>query len=184
MEVAVARFNLSPPELAGIETFPAIEERLLQHAEECFLAGRPQESLNLAVQRRESFWSVQDPTNQIRWSLLETAARLSVTASLVRAELKAGRRSPAEMFAAYTGGDAPWYLLDTHHRHLERLFSVFDMPFDGRHDALEQVIHRARQEYVDVAGSCAEAFSAALESTDFVVDDVLPQDARRSRRCV
>ncbi len=174
-EAGIARFELMPQALASIETFPSIEERLLHHAEECLLTGSPQEALDLAVRRKESFWSIEAPTHQVRWSLLETAARLHIAAGRVRAELTAGRRSPAELITAYAGGELPWCLLDTYHRHLERLFAVFDVSVDGRHNTLEQVIHRARQEYVDVVGSCAEAFSAALESTGFVVDGVLFQ---------
>lgn len=175
-EAGVARFELAPSALAGIETFPSIEERLLEYAEGCLLSGTQEEALDLAIPRKESFWAIQDPTNQIRWSLLETAARLHIGAGRIRAELKVGKRSPGEMIAAYTGGEAPWCLLDTHHRHLERLFSVFDLAIDGRHDRLEQVIHRARQEYADVIGLCAEAFSAALESANFMVDGVPSQD--------
>jgi hypothetical protein len=180
-EVGVPRFNLAPRVLVDLETFPFIEERLLQHAEECLLAGKSEEVLALAARRKESFWSVQDPLHQIHWSLLETAARLHAIASRILAELKAGKRSPAEMITAYSSGDSPWCLLDTYHRHLERLFSVFDLSVDGPHDRLEQVVHQTRQAYVDVVGSCAEAFSSGLDAADFVIDCVLPQGEVFSR---
>src|SRR5262249_48591728 len=78
--------------------------------------------------------------------------------------------------AAYSQGAEPWCLLDTYQRHLERQYATFDLECSGAHDLLQQVIHKARQRYMEVAGQCAETFTAALESAEFEVADTLPHD--------
>src|SRR5207247_9252357 len=96
--------------LVDVETFPWAEQRLLLYAEECILGGNPRAALDLASQRKQSFWSVEEPTNQLRWSLLETAARLLDMGDRIKVELRALRKSPAAMVAAYADGAEPWCL--------------------------------------------------------------------------
>lgn len=175
VEAGVAAFDLPPRSLLQVETFPSIEEKLLAHAEQRLLDGAPQEALALAERRKCSFWAAQVPTNQLRWSLLETAARLLVTALRIKAELKTVTKSPLAMVNAYTEGSEPWCLLDTYQRHLERQYTTFDLEIGGEHDRLEQVIHHARRQYTEVAGLCAEAFTATLEAADFKVVEILTQ---------
>jgi hypothetical protein len=76
---------------------------------------------------------------------------------------------------AYVAGSEPWCVLDTRHRHLERQFTIFDLEIGGEHDLLEQVIHRARQQYTDAVAVCCEAFTSELSVADFSIADVLHQ---------
>jgi hypothetical protein len=175
-EINVSALELQPETLAALETFPEIEDRLLAHAEQRVLDGLAQEALDLAEKRKRSFWSGQEPTNLLRWSLIETASRLLLAAARVRADLKTAKKVPASMVAAYAQGSEPWCLLDTYQRHLERQYATFDLECTGAHDLLEQVIHKARQRYMEVAGLCAESFTAALESAEFEVAETLPQE--------
>ncbi|MBI4519040.1 MAG: PglZ domain-containing protein [Deltaproteobacteria bacterium] len=175
-EVAIGSLNLEAQCLAGIETFPSVEEKLLRHAEQTVFDGTPERARDLAEQRKRSFWSTEEPTNQLRWSLIETAALVILTAARLKAELKNVAKTPAAFVKAYVAGSEPWCLLDTYHRHLERQFAIFDLEIGGEHDLIEQVIHRARQQYMDAVALCAEAFTAALDAADFSVADVLHQE--------
>jgi hypothetical protein len=175
-ETNLGALELQPETLAALETFPEIEDRLLAHAEKQILNGLTQEALDIAERRKRSFWSTEEPTNLLRWSLIETASRLLLAAARVRGDLKAGKKTPASMVASYAQGSDPWCLLDTYQRHLERQYATFDLECTGAHDLLEQVVHKARQRYMDVADQCAEAFTAALESADFEAAEVLPQE--------
>jgi hypothetical protein len=175
-EAGVAGFDLDPRSLVDLETFGSIEGRLLLHAEERLLADDPDDALRLAVARKRSFWSVREPTDQLRWSLVETAARLLMAGARVRVELHRLQKSPAAMVRAYAEGPEPWCLLDTYHRHLERQYTTFDLEIGGEHDRLEQVIARARRRYMEVVGRCAEGFTDALVAADFQVEGVLPQE--------
>ncbi len=175
-EVDIRSLEVEPRWLVGTETFPSVEERLLHHAEESLLEGAPENARELAEQRKRSFWSAEEPTNQLRWSLIETAALVHLSAARIRADLKRLPKAPAAFVKVYAEGSEPWCLLDTYHRHLERQFTIFDLEISGEHDLLEQVIQRARQQYMETVALCAEAFTAALDAADFVVDEVLHQE--------
>ena len=175
-QVDICSLEVEPQSLVGTETFPSVEERLLHHAEDALLEGAPENARELAERRKRSFWSAEEPTNQLRWSLIETAALVILTAARIKAELKRPLKAPAAFVKAYAGDSEPWCLLDTYHRHLERQFTIFDLEISGEHDLLEQVIHRARQQYMEAVALCAEAFTAALDAADFVVGEVLHQE--------
>lgn len=175
-EVAIGSLALDPKWLVGAETFPSVEQRLLHHAEQAVLDGLPENARNLAEPRRHSFWSIEEPTNQMRWSLIETAAQVILTASRVEAELKNEAKTPAAFVKAYVSGSKPWCVLDTYQRHLEHQFTIFDLEIGGEHDLLEQVIHRARHQYSEVVTLCAEAFTAVLDAADFTIAEMLHQE--------
>src|SRR5262249_26604882 len=140
-ELGLKQIELPAELLRDVETFPALEDKLLRHAEQDILQGNVQPALELAGTRKHSFWAREDPALQLRWSLLETAARLLQTAARVKAELKPPRKDAAALVRAYTGSASdsasgrvappgaaePWYLLDTYHRRLEWQYATFDL---------------------------------------------------------
>lgn len=182
-DASVEHFDLDPSLLVEVETFSSVETRLLLHGEQCILSSDPALALDVARKRKDSFWCMQEPTSQLRWSLIETAARLMIAASSIKKELKAIKRDPVAMVAAYVDGlkgessadPMAWSMMDTYHRHLERQYTTFDLEIGGEHDLLEQVINRARQTYMDIVSVCVEAFTAALEATDFAIKGSLIQ---------
>jgi hypothetical protein len=174
-ELGASTFEVAPDALAGLDTFAAVETRLLRCAGEMLLAGEPQQALDLAGKRKGSFWSGEDPSLRLRWTLLETVGRVVMIAGRVKAELKAGRRNAEALVMAYAEGDSPWCQLDTEYRHLERQFTTFDLELNEEHDQLERLVQHARQAYADVLGHCADAFTAGLEAADFNVTGVLRQ---------
>lgn len=182
-DAGIAGLPLAVETLEEIHTFPSFERVLIKQAESRLLEGQPVEALRLVSKRRNSFWAVQEPENQLRWSLLETVGRLLETATKVETELKNTEKSPEALIGAYVGGAAgdqgakplPWCALDTFHRHLERQYATFDLDVGGDYDQLERVIAYARQRYTEAVMKCAEAMTEALEGTNFRVSGFLGQ---------
>jgi hypothetical protein len=181
-EAGLPALPLDAAKLITIETFPTIETRLLTYAEGRLLAGDATAVLSLAQRRKQAFWSTMEPTNQLRWSLLETAANLLLAAARIETELKAVGKAPASLIVAYTNGlpsaegnPPPWYLLDTFYRRLERQYAAFDLDLGGGHDTLERVIAAARQRYTQTAARCAEAMTTALSAAAFEYEGLVRQ---------
>jgi hypothetical protein len=174
-ELGASTFELALDVLAGLDTFEAVETRLLRCAGELLLSGKPQRALDLAGNRKGSFWSSENPSLRLRWTLFETVGRVLMTAGRVKAELKTGRRNAEALVKAYAEGDNPWCQLDTEYRHLERQFTTFDLELNEEHDQLERLVQHARQTYADVLGDCAEAFTTGLEAAEFNVAGILRQ---------
>lgn len=174
----LAGLGLDPEALAGVETFPFVEPVLLLHAEQRILDGKPGEAETLAGKRKSGLWAQSEAATLLRWSLVETAARLVSTAERVRQDLKrlSAKARPQEMVDAYVAHPHSWSTLDTLQRHLERQYAAFDLDGGDDHDLLERVVQRARRQYVEAAGECADVFFAALERSGFEIDGVLPQE--------
>jgi len=154
------------------QTFPSIEILLLESAGQSILQGAYPQAIALAENRQGSFWNVED--NALRWSLIRAAASLLVACGYVHEELRGQSWSAGDMVRAYAlgseGGAEPWCILDTLHRHMERLYAgVPSTP------TLDQAVGMARKEYAAVTQRTAELLADALPSGDFQVPDVAQQ---------
>ena len=124
-EAGLSGLELPTERMAGLETFPFLETALLLAAEKRLLDGKPHEVFRLAQERKNSFWSLVEPTNQLRWSLVENSAHILILGEGIRAELAKLKKSPELLVRSYTEGETPWCLLDTYYRHLEGQYSAF-----------------------------------------------------------
>jgi PglZ domain-containing protein len=176
VEAGVHHLGLPSTLLSELETFPFIEEQLVEQAERIILDDKVDEALELATRRKNSFWSLQLPAHQLRWALIENAARVFLTSHRISGVLKTAKKNASAMVKAYTEGPSAWCALDTCYRHLERQYATFDLELTGAHDHLQKVMERTRQRYTETVGTCAEAFASALVSTEFQVAEILPQD--------
>ena len=89
---------------------------------------------------------------------------------------KALKKPPANipsLIEAYTEGDTPWCLLDSHHRHMEGRWHNFD-PNEG-HDGLEKLIVKARKRYMEVGSEVARHFVTQMANTKHPVKGVARQ---------
>jgi hypothetical protein len=175
-EAGVHRLGLPSPLLTELETFPFIEKELVEQAERAILDDKVAEALESASRRKNSFWSLQLPAYQLRWALIENAARVILTSQRIDGELKATKKNAATTVKAYTEGSDAWCALDTCYRRLERQYASFDLELTGAHDHLQKVLERARQRYTETVGTCAEAFGAALIAADFQLSEIQSQD--------
>src|SRR5262249_16411446 len=101
------------------ETFPCLERTLLRHVEESLLREPSPPLLALALSRQSRFWAEVTPQIQAHWALTAAAAEVLLEAERVAKALKEAPASVPKLVEAYTGGERPWCLLDSHHRHLE-----------------------------------------------------------------
>lgn len=183
-EAQVADLGLEASALSDVETFACIESMLVEWAEARILEGDLSNVFVLARRRKSSFWSLYQLEYQLRWTLLDIAARLLLTAERIETELKSIGKEPIAMINAYTDGiprgsneeSLPWYLLDRHHRHLEHRYAMLDLHIDGSDTRLEKVITLVRKRYGEVTGKCAERFTDALRNAEFKVQAVLQQE--------
>lgn len=181
-EAQIAGLDLQPEFLQDIETFSNIETLLLEWTESRILEGLENEALKVIDRRKGSFWSLYQGEFQLRWTILEIACRLLQAAGGVRNESKKTGNNPGAWIEAYTGdkGDGkerlPWFMLDRFQRRLENRYAMLDYHMDGRHDTLEKVIRRVREQYAEAVGKCAEKFASALKSSNFELEGWPAQD--------
>ena len=176
-EAGLSGLDLPTDKMAGLETFPFLETALLLAAEKRLLEGKPHEAFRLAQERKNSFWSLEEPTNQLRWALVENSAHILILGERIRAEVTKLKKSPELLVRSYTEGETPWCLLDTYYRHLEGQYSAFDLDLGGEHDELEKVIPYVRQDYTKTVEHSIEAFTSAFKASDFEIRDYLPQSS-------
>jgi hypothetical protein len=164
-ELRVAEFDLSLDLLSRAETFHGLESTLL-HKIATALLERPSPCLlEIAAQRQEGFWPRTRPEIRAEWTLLCTCASFLAMADHIEQALKDPDLSATAILSAYTQGDEPWCMLDTHHRHLERQYQQFDLTLS--HVDLPRLVARARGRYSRVAGNLAERFVRGYEQAGF-----------------
>ncbi len=142
------------------ETFPCLERALLRNVEEALLQGATTELLSLATLRQSRFWSEVTPTIQAHWALLAAVAEVLLEADRVAKALKDAPKTVPELVHAYAegDGDAPWCLLDTHHRHLESRWYNFEPETASEQGSLDQLILKAEGRYTEVGSQLARHF--------------------------
>jgi PglZ domain len=181
-EVGIASVTFELDQIAGVETFVSLENRIQAVIEEVLsresmpLADVAPGYRRLIGRRLENFWCSwpeRYPEVRQRWLLIETVLNVLSTADAVQVGLKTLSGGPAAMVEAYATGEEPWCLLDTYQRRLERQSHLFD--FGVEHSALEAAIARARQRYMQAGGELAERFVRELSSARFKVPGVLKQ---------
>jgi len=174
-EVGLSKIDLSAKVITELDTFPCIENKLLLSAERSILGGKPEVALNLAERRAQSFWSLQDHLQQLRWILIENSSQTLILGKMVRSELKRGKKSPEEMISCYIEGSTPWHAVDTCYRRLERQYSSFDLDLRGEHDELEKVISHVRQDYTRTVEQSVEVFTKAVEQAGLRIEGYTAQ---------
>jgi len=176
-ETAVDSFKIPGEALRELETFPFIESRLLQEAGRLLSKGSYSKALQLAEKRKNSFWTVEEPANQLKWTLFETSARLFDAASKFGFSLKDAPSTPdgaVQCYAKGASGKDPWFLIDTYHRHLERLYASFELSLEEDR-AIEKVIDASRRSYTHAVRLMSEYFIKTLVEADWHFDDTCLQ---------
>src|SRR5690606_30963456 len=82
---------------------------------------------------------------------------------------------PGKILEKYTEKENSWYLLDTHHRRLEKLYHTLDFGTAVQNESIDRLIKKARIRYTKVAGTLAERFTHGLEEAQFNIGSVLHQ---------
>lgn len=180
-ELGLAKLVLPAEIINSSDTFSVLEKKLLLLAEQFILDGKPTEALSLAEKRKQSFWSLQEPTFQLRWTLVENSARILLVGEAIKKAIKTVPKNPESMVNLYAEIGEPWYFLDRYYRHLEMQYLSYDLELGSEYDRLEEMITRVRQSYTTTVQECIETFTNALESANFLVKDCLSQENIYSR---
>ncbi len=157
-------------------TFSILEQKLIEYCESMLLIGNTSEAIKIEEKRRISFWAICEPKYQLRWSIIQNAAQVVLLGDSIRTELKKFPKNPAEMIKRYADIQNPWYLVDTCYRRLEHRYALLDLDISGNQETLQEVMTQVRADYTLTLETGIERFSAALEATDFQLDDGLRQD--------
>src|SRR5262249_1010198 len=160
-ELGLAGIAFEPSGITDVETFLETERSLQRGVETKILQAATGELVELAQSRQSSFWSENLPDVQAQWALIAVAGQLLLEADRIERDFKSSAMSAAgaaNLFAAYTEGNRPWCLLDTHHRNMERRYHNFDFDAGDRHQGLQQLIVKARIRYMEIGGALAEHF--------------------------
>lgn len=174
-ELGLGMTPLTREQIAEAETFLAVERKLQRCIEGELLQQASELLVELARRRQSSFWAEQLPEVQARWALIAVAGQLLLEAGRIESEIKASAFDAQTIFSCYTDAERPWSALDTHHRHMERRYHNFDFDLDERDEALEQLITRARQRYMEVASMIAERFLRRYQESKFQLGKALRQ---------
>jgi hypothetical protein len=161
--------------LPNTETFLETEMFLVRNVEQAMLDGATPDLLALAQSRLSRFWAEADPKMQARWALVAAAAEVMLEATRVGKALRTPPDNVAGLIKAYTDGDSPWCLLDTHHRHMESRRFGFDFQAGEEHEGLVHLCAKAEQRYMEVGSSLAKVFTTQFSKTKHPVKDLLRQ---------
>ena len=164
-QVALPLERLSTEALMPVETFPQVDEILLERWAED-LASHAREADFLAQllprlqERRRGFWPQQEPSLALRWELLLKATEVFQVALDVHRVLRKGRVwKVEELVLAYAAGEKPWYRLD-------QVYRAFEDAREGLYEgapspAFHKLVHRVRRIYRDTLHRMAERFQKA-----------------------
>ena len=172
-ELNVAAFDLPLDSLRRLEGFESLEERLQETVERGFFEQPTAELVEIAERRIGGFWAAAVPEVMERWALITSIGRVLMVAERVESEVCKSVGDVAVLAAGYVGtapDREPWALLDTSHRQLEHRVHQFKFDVMGRHEILERLIARARQQYTTAASALAEQFVRALHERSFKID--------------
>lgn len=174
-ELTIPALTFQQQQIAEVETFVAVE-RTLQHLIETTLLSKTDAQFDQIIKSRQSsFWSENFPDIQAHWALIAVAGQLLLEANHIEKELKSPAAGVQGIFSAYTDTEAPWCLLDTHHRHLERRWHNFEWGLHDRYQTLEQLVNHARHRYMEVGSQLAETFIRRYETARFKIPGIMQQ---------
>jgi hypothetical protein len=171
----IGQLVFDPQSIIEAETFFAIERALLLYVEAQILEAGCVDLLKLAVARLSCFWAEVKPTVQARWALIAAAGEVLLEAARVAKEIKKPPTTVSALVKAYTEGNEPWCLLDTHHRHMESRKYNFDFEASGEHEGLEKLITKAEHRYTEVGSALAKYFVSTFQKAKHPIKGMLRQ---------
>lgn len=168
-EIGLVGINFERKQILQVETFLEIEKALQKDVEAALLKEAQIELVELAKSRQSTFWSKYISEVQAQWALIATSGQVLLEANRIEKALKPKTNAKA-IFNRYTQGDAPWCLLDTYHRQMEKLYHTFEFALDDKYDILEKLVAKARQRYMEVAAEMSQIFLENYQHSKFQID--------------
>jgi len=162
-EIFCQPLKFSIQDLDGLETFSCTDSMLQVQIEKALAENASPEILEMSRQRQSGFWSGIYPQIQMQWAFISVLAQLLLEADRVERELTRAGSDLETILRAYAGGEAPWCLLDTYYRWMERRYQkLCDV-----NEELEWLVNRSRDRYMAVGSNLATAFQKSFEAFGF-----------------
>ncbi len=174
-EFALGTLDLDPERLRVLETVLGGERALLRYVELSLLDSPTADLLKLAESRLSRFWADAVPAIQARWALVASAAEVLLEADRVARALRKPPAAVPALVEAYAAGDAPWCLLDTHHRHMESRWYNFEPESSDDQKSLDKLVVKAEQRYAEVGSQLARHFVTQVSRAKHPVEGLLRQ---------
>ncbi len=175
LDLALGQLELPAKKLRENETFLCVEQALLFHVESELGKTATPALLQLSENRVSRFWADVIPAMQARWALISSTAEVLLEADRVGKAIKNAPTTVPAFVKAYAGGDEPWCLLDTHHRHMESRRYNFEFAAGSDHLGLEKLITRAEQRYTEVGSELSKLFITQFEEAKHPIKGLLRQ---------
>lgn len=174
LQLSACEFTVD--QASSSQTFRDVENTLCRDVTSKLLEGATEKIVQLAQERQSSFWSEFLPELQAHWALIAVAGQLLMESERIENEIKKVDGSASSWVKTYADGSQPWCLLDTYHRHLERRYHDFDFESDEEQLELSQLVAKARQRYMQVAGLLSDNFLRRLSQEHFRVQALRQTD--------
>jgi hypothetical protein len=163
--------------LTTCETFERTEKCLQTLVEKALTEKPSQDLLDLALQKTNSFWGLQNPEVRLRWQVIADAAQAFMQSEPIRQVLK-GELSATALFKRYTEDNKPsqaaWCNLDTAQRRLERELHNLDLD-PKENDTTLKLVAAAQLSYAETVHLLASRFIRTYEQAGFTMPGVVQQ---------
>jgi hypothetical protein len=174
-EVGLGQKALPVEPLKENETFLAVECSLMVHVESELLKSATSALLELAKARLSRFWADVIPAIQARWALISSATEVLIEADRVGKAIKKAPTTVPALVEAYADDEAPWCLLDTHHRNMESRKYNFEFGAGDDHHGLDKLITKAEQRYTEVGSELAKHFVTTFQKAKHPIKGLVYQ---------
>lgn len=174
-EVKADKLPIPEALLSDLETFPCFEDMLIALSESHIIENRPQAALAHAQKRKSMFWPSHDGIYRLRWQFVEIVSQFFLLSTSILDALKASNGTVDIMVLAYTDGSTPWCILDTHYRHIERLFDLIEYDVSKTDDKVEFILASVRNRYGAVVHETALALTAVYAQNGFTTGSFVDQ---------
>ena len=168
-ELSLADQSIAPDRLGRIDTFRFEEAALLAWVGELIRQGRYNEALEVAVERKRSFWVDRSLPRQSQWRACRLMARLGLAVQAAKTGLKKKTDPPGDWVDAYCREDG-WHRVDEAQHALEAWVAKMEEEPEN-----EVALETVRREYEDYLREMTTGFTAALGAHDWSVEGALPQ---------
>jgi len=167
--------------LAGVETFPVVDEILLGHVERWLLEGEAEEGVSeLISTRRRGFWAGTIGELGARWALLELAQEVLRRSTELAARVAEAGDDVNALTGLYVGkspeeATAAWRV-DAAYRRLEEIYHTEALDLDGGAlERLERLVVKVQRSYASALEALADRYLDALLKAGFGIEGTVPQ---------
>lgn len=170
----ISENNIPTANLETSETFPIIDNILLQKAFDFFIEGNTDKLSSLVEKRNNMFWGRIPPFN-LQWQWLNIISKFVILKKEILNTLKKQKWNISKFIQAYTTGEKPWYMADQYYTELEIKYDLLDSEILDIGDILEKSYIKIQNEYLALLRILNEKFQDTLIESEFDLSSIETQ---------